>query len=383
MEIYNRLLRIAVFGLITIFLSACGAFSDSDPRYVPAELTEYAPSLAVHTKWSVSIGSGGGYGFAPQVVDNTVYAATPSGAVAALDLNSGALRWRVEGSELSAGVGSDGRTTAVVTYNGLVVAYDARGSKIWETQAASAVNVPPAVGQGIVAVRTTDYRVQAFDESTGKLKWEIQRPGPALALRTNSRMVMIQDMLIVGMPNGRLMAIDIKTGAVRWEGTVATPRGASDLERISDVVGQPLTLGSLLCGVNYQGGTTCFDVTQGGRKIWTQNVSSATGMTSDGKRIYLPGLSDVVYALDVSSGQVIWQQRALLNRRLTSPAVIGSAVALGDYEGYVHFLSRADGSLMARLQLGSDSITSPLIATKQGVLVQNGGGNLILVAVGG
>lgn len=383
MKVYKRIYKLAGATAIALSLSACGMFSDPDPRYEPAELTDYAPAVSVSTKWSVSIGSGGSYGFAPVVVGDTAYAATPSGAVAAIELGSGALRWRTSTPALAAGVGSDGRTTAVVSTTGQVLAYDAKGQQVWETQAASAVNVPPSVGSGIVVVRTTDYRLQAFDESTGELKWEVQRPGPALALRTSARIIIDSDIVIAGMPNGRLMAIDVATGAVHWEGSIANLRGASDLERISDVVGQPVALGPLLCGVNYQGGTSCFDLQQGGRKIWSQNISSATGMVTDQRRLYLPGLNDTVYALNLESGDIIWQQKALLNRHLTAPAAVGSVIAMGDYQGYVHLLSRADGEQVGRLHLGSDPISSPPVATERGVLVQTGNGNLALVGVSG
>lgn len=382
MRIPVRLFRAAVLSLAVAGLSGCGLFSRTDARFDPAPLTEYAPSLAVATRWSVSIGSGGDYGFSPQVVGDTAYAATPSGAVAALDLSSGAIRWRAGKDALSAGVGTDGRTTAVVTQTGMVVAYDAQGNEIWRSQAASAVNVPPAVGNGVVAVRTTDYRVQAFDESTGKLRWNIQRPGPALALRTSMRMAIVPGMLIAGMPGGRLLAIDTASGAVRWEGSVSPSRGASDLERISDVVGEPLTVGPLLCGVSYQGRTTCFDVSQGGRAVWSHDVSSATGMSTDGQRLYLPDLHDAVHALDLRDGHEAWKQSALLNRRLSSPAVAGRSIVLGDYQGYLHFLSRTDGSLMARLQVGGGPITSAPVSTPRGVLVQTGSGNLMLVTAG-
>jgi outer membrane protein assembly factor BamB len=63
--------------------------------------------------------------------------------------------------------------------------------------------------------------------------------------------------------------------------------------------------------------------------------------------------------------------------------VVGPALAVGDYQGYVHFLSRADGKLMARLQAGSDPIQSALVASPQGVLVQTGDGKLLLVGVRG
>lgn len=379
----SRLFRAALVGLVAAGLSGCGLFSQSDARFDPAPLTDYAPSLAVSARWSTSIGSGGGYGFSPELVGDTLYAATPSGAVAALDAASGALRWRVEAGPLSAGAGSDGRVVAVATQSGMVLAYDAQGKELWRSQAASAVNVPPAVGNGIVAVRTTDYRIQAFDAATGKLRWNVQRPGPALALRTSFRMLPVPNLLIAGMPNGRLMVLDAASGAVRWEGAVSASRGASDLERISDVVGEPVVVGPLLCGVSYQGRTTCFDVSQGGRPIWSREVSSATGMNTDGQRLYLADASDTVRALDLKDGHELWKQAALLNRRLSAPVPAGSAVAVGDYEGYLHFLSRADGALMGRLQVGGGPVVSALVPAPHGVVVQTGDGKLILVGVGG
>ncbi|MER1968290.1 outer membrane protein assembly factor BamB [Castellaniella sp. GW247-6E4] len=377
-----RLFRIAALGLGLAVLSGCGLFSQTDARYDPAPLTEYPPALAVAVRWSASIGSGGGYGFAPQAVGDTVYAATPSGGVAALALASGAARWQASVDKLSAGAGSDGHIVAVVSEAGEVIALDAaQGTERWRAQAASAVNIPPAVGNGVVVVRSTDYRVQAFDAATGKLRWDVQRPGPSLALRTSMRMLMVQNVLITGMPNGRLMVIDAATGAVRWEGSVSVSRGASDLERISDVVGAPLPLGPLLCGASYQGRIACFDVSQGGRLVWDHKISISTGMTTDGQRIYAPGDRDVVFALDAQSGEEVWKQSALLNRRLSAPAVVGSAIVLGDYEGYLHFLSRADGHLMARLQAGGGAITSAPQATDQGALVQTGAGSVMLVGV--
>ncbi|MDN5843680.1 MAG: outer membrane protein assembly factor BamB, partial [Alcaligenaceae bacterium] len=310
-----------------------------------------------------------------------VYAATPSGTVSRVALATGAVGWRVELGPLSSGVGSDGRTIAVVTSKGEVVALDASGTEKWRAQASSAVGIPPVVGDGVVVVRSTDYRIQAFDAATGKPRWNVQRPGPALALSTSMQMLIVQNVVISGLPNGHLLVIDAATGAVRWEGSVSVSQGASDLERINDVVGAPLALGPLLCAASYQGRLVCFDVSQGGRAVWAQPFSSATGITSDGRLIYGATQRDVVKAFALNDGHEVWKQDALLNRRLSTPAVIGSAVALGDYEGYIHFLSRQDGHLMGRIQVDGDPILSPLLAVPQGILVQTSSGNLILVGL--
>ncbi len=378
----RRVLRSTVLALGIAVLAGCSMFSNKNPRYDPLPLTEYAAGVSASTAWSVSIGSGGGYGFVPAVVGDSVYAATPNGRVSKLDLASGRVQWQGSAdTALSAGVGSDGRITAVAAPDGTVIAFNEQGAEAWRAKATSAVNIPPAVGAGVVAVRSSDYRIQAFDAATGDLLWNIQRPGPALALKTNMQMLIVDGLLISGLPNGKLMAIDARSGNVQWEGTVSVSQGATDLERISDVVGTPQIQGPLLCGVTYQGRMVCFDVSQGGRPIWEQRFSSKTGMATDTQQAYAADQRDTVHAYALNDGHEVWKQEALGNRRLTSPAVVPQAVALGDFEGYVHFLSRTDGHLLGRVQVGGGPLVSPLVATRHGVLVQTSSGNLVLVGV--
>ena len=191
-------------------------------------------------------------------------------------------------------------------------------------------------------------------------------------------MVLAEGLVITGLPGGKLMAIASDSGNVQWEGTVATPRGASDLERLTDVVGSPRIAGNLLCAVAYQGRIVCFDVTAGGRPIWAKDFSSVSGMSLDERFAYASDQNSVVSAFALDNGGNVWKQAALKNRQLTAPALLGGALAVGDLDGYVHFLSQR-GSLMARLSVGGGAIVSPPQTTSQGVLIQTGNGNLALI----
>ena len=377
----TRIVRASVMAASLFMLGACSMFSSSDTRYDPVELTQYEPEVAAQTRWSASVGSGSGYGFAPTVVGEAVYAATPN-AVAKVDLASGRVLWRASPDlTLTAGAGSDGSTTAVAAGDGTVIAFDQNGTEKWRAKATSAVSVPPVVGGGVVVVRSTDYRIQAFDAGTGEYRWDVQRPGPALALKTAMQMVFTEGLVISGLPSGRLIAINASNGAVQWEAPVSISRGATDLERISDVVGAPQVAGPLLCGVTYQGRMTCFDVTQGGLPAWDIPFSSHSGMSHDGRLAFAPNQRDVVQAVDLRNGEPVWSQDALRNRRLTAPAVVPAAVAVADLEGYLHFLSRSDGRLLGRVSVGGGAVLSPPVGTPAGVLVQTGNGNLVLVGV--
>ena len=378
----RRFLALTAVALGASVLVGCSMFSPSNPRYEPVPLTEYPAGVSSNIAWNVSVGRDGGSGFAPQVVGDAVYAATPNGAVVKVGLATGAVQWRGDaGRTLSAGVGSDGQVTAVAARDGSVIAFDEQGREKWQAKASSRVDIPPAVGAGIVAVRSSDYRIQAFDAQSGEPLWNVQRPGPALALKTNMQMVIVEGLLISGLPNGRLIAIDVASGAVQWEGTVTVSRGATDLERISDIVGAPQIQGPLLCGIAYQGHIVCFDISQGGRPIWEQPFSSTTGMTTDPQHVYAVNQRDVVYAFGLVNGQEVWKQEGLRNRRLSGPAVVPQAVAVADYQGYVHLLSRSNGQLLGRVQVGGGAVVSPLVGTDRGVIVQTGNGNLVLVGV--
>jgi outer membrane protein assembly factor BamB len=381
----SSLARLFCLGAAACFVSAltgCALITGDDGRYKPAVLTTYPAGLSVQVGWKAQIGSGSGIGFAPAVVGNAVYGAAANGAVGKYDLSTGNALWAAKLEQrLTAGVGSDGKTTAVVARDGTVIALDDTGVVKWRSKATSDVTVPPVVGYGVVVVRSGDYRIQAFNAETGDRIWNVQRPGPALALRAPARIALFDGLIITGIPGGKLIAINAVSGDVQWEGVVATPKGSSDLERVNDVVGLPVLAPPLLCAVAFQGRILCFDLAAGGRPVWTKNFSSAAGLALDGNQVYSPDQSDAVSAFALKDGKLNWTQDALRYRRLSGPAVLGNAVAVGDYDGYVHFMAADDGRLLARIAVGGGKIHAPLIATPQGVLVKTGDGSLALIVL--
>ena len=370
---------LTVIGALAVAITLAGC-AGSDNRNEPRELTPLTPTVQTSVAWRAPVGSQTSYGFAPAVVGDTVYAASTDGNVARIDGSNGAIVWNTKvANALSAGVGADADTVAVATADGEVIALDANGTEKWRTQASSEVSVVPWVGEGVVVVRAGDYRVQAFNAANGERIWNVQRPGPALALRAPSRMNEVQDLVLAGMPGGRLLAIVPGSGAVVWEGIVAVPRGASDLERVNDVVGQPLVMGDLLCAVAYQGRVTCFNAAEGGRTVWANNISSVVGLAADQSQVYVPDSRSRVHAYGLQDGEPAWVQDALLNRRLTEPAVVAGSVVTGDLDGYVHALSAATGELAARLNVGGDAMFAPVQSFNGGALVQTGDSSVVLI----
>lgn len=366
-----------------VLASGCSWFGSRDARNDPAPLVPVAnPSVSASVVWRAPVGVGTGFGFAPAVVGDSVFAASANGVVTRVDLASGATQWtRTVAPRLQAGVGSDGSTVVVATQQGEVIALSAQGEEKWRQFASSEVGVPPWVGKGVVIVRSGDYRIQAFNAENGEPIWNVQRPGPALALRAPTRMTTVQDLVLVGMPGGRLLAIEPVIGAVVWEGIVAVPLGSSDLDRVNDVVGIPILQGNRLCAVAYQGRVSCFNLQEGGATLWNQNFSSVVGMAADTQKLYIPNARDSVVALGLDDGEVEWRLDTLRNRRLNEPAVSGGVVVVGDLEGQVHLISTENGEIVGRVPVGGGAMVAPAQATSQGVLVQAGDSSLAMIRV--
>ena len=329
----------------------------------PAALRDIKPTLTLTPVWRASIGSADQFAFSPALADDTLYAAGGNGDLAAFDALTGTQKWRVKASKdgLSAGVGALGDTVAVATVKGDILAFDAKGREKWKTQASSEVLAPPLVTPEAVFVRSNDNRVYAFAASDGKRMWVYQRTAPALVLRNFGGFSASGDTVYAGFPGGKLAAINITNGTVRWEGTVALPKGATELERIADITSSPVVSTRDVCAVAFQGRVACFDVSNG-QPLWNREVSSFMGMTFDARYVFVSDEKSSMIALSRSTGSSLWKQDQLAYRSLSAPASLSRAVIVGDYQGVLHALSREEGNLIGRTQTDGSAITAPPLA---------------------
>ncbi|MDB5841710.1 MAG: bamB [Herminiimonas sp.] len=379
--------KLATVGVALSVLGGCSTLSSLNPfarkvapRNPPAALVEFKPTLTVRNVWSASIGKAGTNVFSPALAGGSVYAAAADGAIVRLDAATGRQLWRVDaGMPLTAGVGSDGAIVAVGGANGTLLVFDAEGKQRWKAQASSEILSAPAVAQGLVIVRSMDNRIAAYDAESGVRRWVVQRTAPALTLRTAPGIAVAGPSAFVALPGGRLLALATVNGGPRWEAAVGDPRGATELERIADVSGVPAVIGRQVCAVAYQGRMACFDAVNG-TVNWAKEFSSDVGVGVDEGYVFGADERGNVNAFTREAGTSVWRNNSLANRRLSTPAAVGRAVAVGDGQGYIHFLSREDGAIMARTATdGSPVIGTPVVAGSN-VIFQTQAGTVVALA---
>lgn len=345
---------------VSLVLAACSSLNPFASRADdPAPLPAFKAAASLQTMARVNVGEAEHAVMTPAVAGRAVFAAGGEGEV--VKVQDGRTVWKKDlDTDLSAGVGSDGRLVTVVTSRGELIALDADdGVERWRADVGAEVLDVPVVNSDYVIVRASDSRLIAFAAVDGARKWTYQRNTPALVVRSQTGMTLVEDkLLIVGYPGGKLVGILLDTGAPVWELTLAAPRGVTELERISDVVGEPAFAGQDVCAVAFQGKIGCFDLSNG-RPEWLREFSSTTGLDRDVRFLVATADDNSVQSFDIINGTPKWQQKALQRRQVSRPLIVGDYIAMGDVEGYVHLLDRETGDFVARAATDGSAIVAP------------------------
>jgi outer membrane protein assembly factor BamB len=383
MRMSRKLVGVGVLAVLTgcSSLSSLNPFATKSKANLPAPLVELKGSMAVRTAWKLDIGKARDYIFSPALADNTVVVAGADGAIARVEAATGRVLWRIKaGTDLTAGVGSDGTLIAVGGADGKLLAFDMDGKALWKADLSSEILSSPVVAQGVVVARSIDNRIVGFDAKTGARKWTVQRVAPPLTLRIAPGMVVAGSDVIVALPGGKLVSLILATGAPRWEVEVGVARGATELERVTDIGGTPMIFENDVCAVSYQGRVGCFDLATGSNR-WARDLSSEVGVAVDQRFVFAPDDKGALYAFNRDGGVSAWKNDKLSYRRLTTPVSYGRAVAVGDYKGFIHFLSREDGAFLARAATDGSAVTSTPLVAGSNLIFQTQNGTVAAIAV--
>jgi hypothetical protein len=148
------------------------------------------------------------------------------------------------------------------------------------------------------------------------------------SLRSAAPPVFADRFVFVGFPGGKLVALALQNGAPVWEGPVASPKGATELDRVADIVSVPVIDGRQICAVAFQGGSPVSTWGRAARCFGRVTFRRRPGWRSDDRYLFVTDERGAVHALDRTSGISLWKQDKLLNRRVSGPAVQGRVVAV-------------------------------------------------------
>ena len=375
----KRFLAVTLTSLVA--LAGCHS-SKKDNVQPPTPLAkDFKASVHVTELWTSSVGKGtgdSGVRLRPAVVDGVLYANSTDGELKAIDATSGKTLWSKSTSThgwfgwgdkkrkdalYAGGPAVNGDLLVVGTLDGHVYGVNAKdGSPRWEAEVSAEVLASPVIADDLAVVRTEDGRVYGLDSATGKRRWVNDESSvPLLSLRGNGPLLVANGVVFFGSDDGKLIALRQDNGLKLWEQKLSSGEGRTEIDRLNDVDGAILLDGPTLYGAAYHGNLVAIDGPSG-RPLWSHPFSSFGSLALNGNAIFGVNADSQVWAFDKSGGADMWKNDALKYRWLTSPAVQGDYVVVGDMEGYVHWLQVGDGALAARERLSKKMIRAqPLV----------------------
>lgn len=361
-------LRLPIAGVALALLAACSGGSNA-PK--PTALKPVVPVVAVQQVWTARLGTVS-FPMTLSASGSQLFAAASNGTVVAIDARNGQDIWRLNlGTPLAAGVGSDARMAAVVTQGNELVAIE-QGREVWREKLTAQAYTAPLVAGGRIFVLTADRAVHAFDGNSGRKLWTQQRPTEPLVLRQAGVLLAVGDTLVAGLA-GRLTGLNPANGSLRWDVPIASPRGINDVERLVDLVGPVSRLNNVLCVRAFQASVGCVNAERGILQ-WTKSAEGSVGLDGDERLIFAVESDGKVVTWKRADGESGWRSEQLRFRGLTAPRVVGRSIAIGDASGFVHLLSREDGTFVNRLATdGSAIVATPTLVGETLVVVTRSG----------
>ncbi len=371
--------------LLTLAVLAAGCSSNDKKEPEPAELVKFDAEIELSKQWNRSIGEGQGETYnllTPVVYGDEIFAADVEGLVVAMDRMTGNVNWKSDlEMPISGAVGAGYGLVLVGTLRGEVLALDvSTGEERWRSRVSSEILAAPAVNGDVVVVQTQDDRVIALDIDTGEQRWSYESSPAVLTLRGTGAPLLTNELAIAGLSSGKVVALDTRRGLPVWEQRVAIPQGRSELERVVDIDGGLLLSGETLYVASFQGRVAALDL-QSGRILWQRDASTSSGVAMGYGSVYLSQADGSVIGIDERSTTVLWTNDELARRQLSAPTVFSSYVAVGDKEGYLHFLSQVDGRFVARTRIDSNGVRARPVVEGDWLYAYGNGGKLVALTI--
>jgi outer membrane protein assembly factor BamB len=364
---------IVIVGIVT---AIAGCASNGD-EIEPSPLVKIAAEKKIKVLWSKDIGSNFGdkyHQLTPSVVGDSIIVTDVHGDVSSFDVSTGKLLWsKPLGVSISSGVGAGQGMAVVATYSGDVVAMSSvTGDIIWQVPIGGEVVSQAQMNAELVVVQMVTGDIVALDINSGEQRWVYTSSQPNLTLRGSSSPLVALDVSLAGLDNGKFVALDNATGNVLWQERINVAKGKSDIERLTDIDGKPMLYQNVIYIPSYRGSLTAINPFNA-QVLWRKPYSSYRSLASSNGRVFLSSANDIVHSIDAQSAAQLWRQDLLLNRTLTSPAVISNQVVVGDQQGYLHFLAQNDGRFVARHKLGGALIGDMLVKNQVLYVLSNNG----------
>jgi outer membrane protein assembly factor BamB len=320
--------------LLLALAQIAGATAPAIPSLPASSLSPLLPSSI---RWSVPISAGP---VAPPVIDgDQILIVLDSGVVSARKMADGTAAWEVSLRSPYPAAARDGRVY-VAAADQIVALNAADGTRVWSVS--SARTTAPLLVEGGWVIAATEHALVALRSADGSQVWNRPLAGAEVMPAVEG------DNLYVPLTDGRLVAMDLRTGEDRWTKTFVGP--------LSEVLAFP---DRILFGTGDRN-FFCLRASDGERD-W-QRVRLGAVLrgrpAADDQHIYVTSMDNTLRAYRRSNGALLWHP-AVPFRPTTGPTLIGSVVLVAGSDAELRAFAASNGQPAGQITLEEPLVMPP------------------------
>jgi outer membrane protein assembly factor BamB len=341
------------------------------------ELAE-APERA----WRIDVGSSASSDQprlpSPIVFDGKVFTMDADHEVRAFSAETGDLLWSQDLSDdedddtITGGIAIESGRLFATTGYGAVFALDTEtGNTIWRRSVGYPIHAPPAVRAGRVFFLSVTNKLFALDGIDGTDLWEpYQAIEETASLLGGPSPAIDAGVVVAPFTSGEVIAATVGTGRVSWQDSLSSRRRTDELAALSQIRARPVIDRGRVYVISFRGVLTAIDL-RTGQRIWERDIAGLQSPWIAGDYLYVVTTEGDVICLSAVDGRIFWvtslpgfeDEEDLEDPIIWSgPVVGGNRVIVVGSHGEAKTLSPYDGAIIGELELDSDAALPPIIA---------------------
>jgi len=338
--------------------------------------------LDVREAWEQSIGEGSSderrLVARPIVADGFAFTMDAEFEISAFDVTAGKRIWTFDPKvpeedeeTFGGGIAYEGGRIFMSTGFGQIIAVRAdNGTELWRGGLPGPSRSGPTVGNGRVFAVTIDNQTAAFDVETGKKLWTHTGVSESAGLLGGASPALIGSTVIVPYSSGELVALRVNNGRVVWSDSLASVRKTDTLSTVAHIRGHPVVDRGVVYAVSHSGRLVAIDLRTGAR-IWERAIGGSETPWVAGNFIYVVSNQGDLYCLTRLGGRVRWIQslpryedpedrEGLI--KWFGPVLAGDRLMVVNNIGEVLSISPYTGKFLSKLELSDPLSVPPVVA---------------------
>ncbi|MEQ8604567.1 MAG: PQQ-binding-like beta-propeller repeat protein [Marivibrio sp.] len=346
--------------------------------------------------WRADIGSGSDDDqrvlSGPVVAQGRIYTMDSDFEIRAFDAETGARLWRFDAEppdedDEAFGGGlayADGILVATTGYAEVVAVNAADGAELWRRNLSGPIRAAATITDGRAVAITLDNQAAALDLESGEQVWSHAGFAETAGLLGAASPAISDATVIVPYSSGELFALRLGNGRVSWQENLTSTRRVDALASLADIRARPVVDRGLVYAVSHAGRMIAIDLRTGAR-AWDRRIGGAETPWVAGDYLFMLTTDQILLAVTRQGGRVRWatpmprfEDEEDRDDPITwvGPVLVKDRLLIGNNLGELWSMSPYTGDPLGKIDVGSAIRIAPIVADGI-VYLQTDAGDLI------